>query len=193
MIQSTQKITSIALFCGSNFGHDPSYQLAAEELARVITALNIQSIYGGATVGIMGHFADNVLALGGQITGVIPQTLFDAEIAHSQLSKLIVTSSMTERKATMYQLADAFILMPGGLGSLEEFFEVLSWLQLGLHQKPCAILNVNNYFRFLLDFLDHSVTQGFIKSGHRDMIINESDPATLMQHLLSYKHKPLIK
>ena len=192
MTKPTQKIHSVAIFCGSTIGKDACYPLAAEALARVITDLNIQTIYGGANVGIMGHFANSVLALNGNITGVIPQALLEKKVAHEKLSELIVTSSMTERKATMHKLSDAFIMMPGGLGSLEEFFEVLSWLQLGLHQKPCAIFNVNNYFTPLLRFLDHSADQGFVKPVHRDMIISETEPTKLMQLILEYQYKSLI-
>nr|MDQ3828277.1 TIGR00730 family Rossman fold protein [Candidatus Tectomicrobia bacterium] len=156
----------LCVYCGSNPGSQPDYTEAARNLARVLVKRNIEVVYGGASVGIMGVLADAILAEGGHVIGIIPQALVDKEVAHRGLSDLRVVKSMHERKTLMAELSDGFIALPGGLGTLEELFEVLTWALLGLHQKPCGLLNIRDYYRSLIDFLDHAVAERFIKDVH---------------------------
>ena len=144
-------------------------------------------VYGGANVGLMAALADTVLASGGRVIGVIPEALVQKEVAHHGISELRIVASMHERKATMASLADGFIALPGGLGTLEELFEVLTWAQLGLHAKPCGLLNVSGYYDHIVQFLDHAVTQRFIHPVHRSMLAVESDPETLLNRLECYQ------
>jgi uncharacterized protein (TIGR00730 family) len=175
----------ICVFCGSSFGTDPAYSRAAKHLGESFAARNIELVYGGATVGLMGRLADAVLQRGGRVTGVIPQALVDKEIAHTGLTDLRIVNSMHERKALMADLADAFIALPGGFGTLEEFCEVLTWSQLGLHRKNCGLLNVNGYYDGLLSLFDHAVAEGFLKAGNRKLVQSESDPDRLINAVLS--------
>lgn len=167
-------IKNLAIFCGSSFGFNPCYSESAKKVAEVLAEKEINLIYGGASVGLMGIMADNLLSYGGTVIGVIPQSLVDQEIAHPRLTQLHIVKTMHERKALMSELADAFLMMPGGAGSLEEFFEVYTWAQLGLHQKPFGILNINHYYDHLLQFLNHSVEEGFLKKENRDLIFVDS-------------------
>jgi len=175
----------ICVFCGSSFGSDPAYARVAEQLGESLAARNIELVYGGATVGLMGLLADSVLTRGGRVIGVIPQALVDKEIAHTGLTDLRVVNSMHERKALMAELADAFIALPGGFGTLEEFCEVLTWSQLGLHRKNCGLLNINGYYDGLLSLFDHAVAEGFLKSSSRKLVQSDSEPDRLIDAVLS--------
>lgn len=177
----------VCVFAGSSAGANPDYRHTAHELGRALGKRRIGVVYGGACVGLMGVVADAALAAGGEVIGVIPSALVDKEIAHRGLTELRVVSSMHERKAMMADLSNAFVALPGGWGTLEEFFEVLTWGQLGLHCKPCGLLNVRGYFDRLLSFLDHTVEQGFVKREYRSMIAVADSPAALLDMLASYR------
>jgi uncharacterized protein (TIGR00730 family) len=183
----------LCVYCGSSPGSQPDYAEAAKNLARALVERNIEVVYGGACVGIMGVLADTILAEGGHVIGIIPQTLVDKEIAHPGLSELRVVKSMHERKTLMAELSDGFIALPGGLGTLEELFEVLTWIQLGLHQKPCGLLNIRDYYRSLIDFLDHAVAEGFIKDVYRAMLLVEEQPERLLERFGRYKAPAVTK
>jgi len=176
-------IQSICVFCGSSVGSKPAYIGSAIALGKVMAEQKIRLIYGGGRVGLMGAIADAVLQAGGEVTGVIPEHLVAREVAHHGLSDLRIVRSMHERKALMAELSDAFVAMPGGLGTLEEFFEVWTWGQLGLHRKPYALLNVNGFYDPLVQFIDQLVELKFVKPEHRKMLIVESDPAMLPTRL----------
>ncbi len=181
----------VCVFAGSSSGSQPEYQTVAEELGRVLATREMGLVYGGTRVGLMGVVADAVLALQGQVTGVIPAALVAKE-AHNGLGDLRVVSSMHERKAVMADLADAFVALPGGWGTLEEFFEILTWGQLGLHQKPCGLLNVQGYFDRLLSFVGHSIEEGFVRREYRSMILVSESPRVLLDMLASYE-PPLVE
>ena len=170
----------ICVFTGSRHGTRPEYAQAATELGKELIARGYGLVYGGGNVGLMNVIADTVLKLGGHVTGVIPDSLVSKEVAHRGLSDLRVVQSMHERKALMAELSNGFIAMPGGIGTMEEFFEVLSWAQLGLHEKPCGLLNVAGYYDPLIEFLDRAVAQDFIKPKHRALLLVESEPALLL-------------
>lgn len=176
----------VCVFCGSSSGVRPGYRAAAEELGRTLAARGIGLVYGGARVGLMGAVADAVLGARGQVTGVIPEALVAKEVAHTGLTDLRVVRSMHERKAVMAELSDGFIAIPGGWGTLEEFFEVLTWGQLGLHQKPCGLLNVEQYFDGLLSFADRMIGEGFVRRENGTMISVSSDPVELIDLLAAY-------
>ena len=176
----------ICVFTGSSPGARPDYALAAEALAESLVARDIALVYGGASVGVMGRLADAVLARGGKAIGVIPEPLRSKEIDHQGLTELHVVGSMHERKATMTDLADGFVVMPGGLGTLDETFEALTWAQLGLHGKPVGLLNVCGYFDRLLDFLAHAVDQRFIRHEHREMLLVADAPDRLLMIMERY-------
>ena len=184
-------IQRVCVFCGSNDGARPEYLTAATALGKQLAARNIGLVYGGAGVGLMGAVADAVLAAGGEVTGVMPRSLVEREVAHSKLRDLRVVGSMHERKALMAELADAFIALPGGLGTLEEFFEVWTWAQLGEHSKPLGMLNVAGYYDPLLVFFDHLVNERFIHPEHRAMVLVEQDSAILLSRLTVY-NPPLV-
>ena len=171
----------ICVFAGSNSGSQAEYLAAAQELGHVLAGREVGLIYGGARVGLMGALADAVLAARGHVTGVIPEALLVKEIAHEGLSELRVVESMHVRKAVMADLADGFIALPGGWGTLEEFFEVLTWAQLGLHHKPCGLLNVRGFFDGLLSFIDHSIDEQFVRRENRSMVIVSNAPDTLLE------------
>ena len=183
-----ERIRSICVYCGSSPGKRPEYTEAAMTFARALASRRIRLVYGGANVGIMGDLANTMLAHGGKVIGIMPQALVDKEVAHSGLDELIVTQSMHERKSRMADLSDAFIALPGGIGTLEELFEIWTWAQLGFHQKPCGILNTKGYFDSLLLFLDEAVEAGFVKKTHRKMLICSEDPEELLEIL--GKHRP---
>lgn len=180
-------IKKIAVFCGSNSGNLSAYADDAKNLADVMSNAGISLVYGGANVGLMRITADQMLKNNAEVIGVIPKSLVDVEIAHQQLTELRVTRSMHERKAVMAELADGFIMMPGGGGSLDEFFEAFTWAQLSYHNKPCGILNSSGYYDSLLQFLDHAVKEGFIKQTHRDMIIVSQEPDHLINSFMHYQ------
>lgn len=177
----------ICVFCGSSSGARPSYADAAISLARHLVANGVVIVYGGSKLGLMGMLADAALEAGGEVIGVIPQSLMKKEIAHPRLSELRLVSSMHERKAQMAELADAFIALPGGYGTLDELCEILTWAQLGLHRKPCGILNVEGYFEPLLLLFDRAVTEQFLKPVHRRMVLCDTQPERLVGRLLEYE------
>lgn len=177
----------IAVFCGSSLGAQSGFAEAAVALARHLATQNIGMVYGGGNVGLMGTLADAALEAGGDIIGVIPQSLQRKELAHPGLADVRVVGSMHERKALMAELADAFIALPGGYGTFEEFCEVLTWTQLGLHRKPCGILNVAGYYDHLLKLFDHAAAEGFVKPAHREMVLAGTDPEALVRDLLEYR------
>ena len=171
----------ICVFCGSSAGSQPEYRACAQQLGVELTRRKIGLVYGGGNVGLMGAIADSVLEAGGEAIGVIPEHLMTREIGHNRLTKLHIVRSMHERKALMADLSDAFIALPGGFGTLEEFCEVLTWSQLGLHAKPCGIVNVLGYYTPLLRMLDHSVDQRFLKPQNRALVIARETPSGLLQ------------
>jgi uncharacterized protein (TIGR00730 family) len=171
----------ICVFCGSSAGSQPEYREGAEQLGAELTRREIGLVYGGGNVGLMGAIADSVLKSGGEAIGVIPEHLMKREIGHNRLTKLHIVRSMHERKALMADLSDAFIALPGGFGTLEEFFEVLTWSQLGLHAKPCGIVNVLGYYTPLLRMLDHAVDERFLKPQNRALVIARETPSELLQ------------
>jgi uncharacterized protein (TIGR00730 family) len=181
-------INSICVYCGSSPGRLEAYSQAANQLAESLVNQNIRLIYGGASIGIMGTVADRVLVLGGEVIGVIPQALSHKEVAHPNLTELHITNSMHERKMLMAELADGFIALPGGIGTLEELFEIWTWAQLGIHNKPLGLLNVAGYFDDLIRFLDHMTEQAFFKSRHRQMLMVESHPELLLNRLLNFQY-----
>ena len=177
----------LCVFCGSSKGNNPIFAAAAVQLAKLLMQHNITLVNGGGSVGIMGVMANTMLEGGGQVIGIIPQFIVDMEVAHSGLTELHIVSSMHERKKMMFDLSDGFVALPGGLGTLEEIFEIVSWAQLKLHDKPCGFLNVAGYFDPLIQFLDEAVQKGFVRSEHRQMVLQESAPEKLLQQFLTYR------
>jgi uncharacterized protein (TIGR00730 family) len=174
---------SIAVYCGASFGANPLYADAARALAQVLVGHNIALVYGGGKVGLMGVIADEVLRLGGEATGVIPRSLVEREVGHTGLTRIFVVKDMHERKAMMAELSDGFIAMPGGMGTLEELFEMLTWSQLGIHAKPVGVLNVNGFYDGLVSFLGHLHGEGFVRAEHAGLMMVESTPQALVQRL----------
>jgi uncharacterized protein (TIGR00730 family) len=181
------------VFCGSSPGRRPVYAQAAAALGRTLAEAGIGLVYGGASVGLMGIVADAAQAHGGEVIGVIPRSLVDKEVAHGGLSDLRVVESMHQRKALMAELSDGFIALPGGIGTLEELFEVWTWAQLGDHGKPCALLNVGGFYDGLSSFLDHVVEEAFLRPMHRDMLIVEQDVGGLLSALAGYQAPKVVK
>jgi uncharacterized protein (TIGR00730 family) len=177
----------ICIFCASSPGNRPEYAAAAEEMATELVNRKIGLVYGGSKVGLMGVLADAVLGAGGEAVGVIPKNLMEREVGHAGLSKLHVVQSMHERKALMADLSDAFIALPGGFGTLEEFCEVVTWSQLGLHAKPCGILNVLEYYSPLLAMFDHAVEERFLKPENRALVLARASPAELLRALQEWR------
>jgi uncharacterized protein (TIGR00730 family) len=184
---------SVCVFCGSSPGANVQYAAVTKQLGGILARRGLSLVYGGGNVGLMGVLADAVMNDGGHVIGVIPQSLVDLEVAHTGLPDLRVVDSMHERKALMADLADGFVALPGGIGTLEEFCEILTWAQLGLHQKPCGLINLAGYFNHLLAFLDHSVSERFLRSEHRSMVLVAADPETLLDHLDAYQPPLLAK
>jgi uncharacterized protein (TIGR00730 family) len=178
-----RQMNRICVFCGTNTGSRPEYGAAARELGQILAEQGIELVYGGASVGIMGELADSVHEHGGHVTGIIPQQLMEKEAAHTGIPNLIVVASMHQRKSQMADMSDGFIALPGGIGTLEGFLEILTWGQLGIHAKPSGILNVAGYFDGLTRFLDHAVQEGFLTAEHRGAIIMEADPRRLLEHM----------
>lgn len=176
---------SIGVFCGSNTGSGTAYAEAARKLARAIAGRGLRLVYGGGSIGLMGVLGDTAVAAGGQVVGVTPRRLIEKEVVHRGLTELRVVETMLERKALMAELSDVFIALPGGLGTLDELFEMLTWSQLGIHRKPCALLDVDDYYGKLAEFLDHAVAQRFITPQHRAMLIVERDAETVLDRLAS--------
>ncbi len=177
----------ICVFCGSSSGNRPEYRAAAEDMGAELVRRNIGLVYGGGNVGLMGIIADTVLRSGGEAVGVIPEHIMSREIGHKGLTKLHVVRSMHERKALMADLSDAFVALPGGFGTLEEFCEVVTWTQLGLHAKPCGILNVLGYYTPLLAMLDHAMEERFLKPENRALVLARESPADLLQALEEWR------
>jgi uncharacterized protein (TIGR00730 family) len=180
-------VRRVCVYAGSNPGSDPAFAEAARGFAAELSRRGIGLVYGGGKVGLMGVLADTVLEAGGEAIGVMPQALIDREIGHPGLSKLEVVDSMHERKARMAELADAFVAVPGGIGTLEELIEVYTWSQLGIHQKACGVLNVNGYYDHLAAFLDHAVAAGFLRPQHRAVLSVADEPAELLDRLAAYQ------
>jgi uncharacterized protein (TIGR00730 family) len=177
----------ICVFCGSSPGRDPAYLAEAAAFGALLAQRGIQLVYGGARVGLMGAVADAALSRGGRVIGVMPEALMAREVAHLGLSELCVVGSMHERKARMAELSDAFVALPGGIGTLEELFEVWTWSQLGLHTKPCALLDLGGFYSGLSAFLDHVVREGFLKPVHRAGLLVERDPEALLLALARFE------
>lgn len=173
----------ICIFCGANNSLDASVTLQVESVMSEFSQNNVELVYGGAAIGIMGALANGLMSRGGKVTGVIPRQLMKKEIAHGGLTDLHVVKDMHERKKMMYDLSDAFLIFPGGMGTLDELFEILTWRQLGLHQKPIAIFNINGYYDHLIKFLDHATAQGLIKSPDRNILFASKDWKEVWSHL----------
>jgi uncharacterized protein (TIGR00730 family) len=178
---------SICVFCGSSPGSITDYVEAARLLGTTLANRNIKLVYGGAKVGLMGQLAKSCIESGGKVIGIIPKHLADKEVAFEGISELMVVNSMHERKSKMAELSDGFIALPGGMGTLEELCEILTWAQLDLHQKPCGILNINGYYDRLMQFIDHSVEQKFMEQEHRDMIQIDQNPGSLLDKFEVYQ------
>lgn len=178
---------AICVYCGSNAGERPDYVDGARALGRAIAGRGATLVYGGARVGLMGAVAEAALAAGGRVVGIIPEALVAKEIAHPALSELHVVASMHARKTMMADLSDGFVALPGGVGTLEEIFEMWTWAQLGHHVKPCALLDVAGYWRKLVAFLDHQVEEGFVRPAHREMLAVDHDPERLLARMDRYE------
>jgi hypothetical protein len=177
---------SVCVVLGSNPGNSPAYLAAAQATGAELARRGLTTVYGGSNVGLMGALADAALAAGGKVIGIIPESLQKKEIAHEGLTESHVVGSMHERKALMAKLSDGFIALPGGLGTLEELCEILTWAQLGFHKKPCGLLDVGGYYATLGAFFDHAVAQGFVKAEHRAMLLTGPTPGALLDQFASY-------
>lgn len=184
---------AICVYLGSSLGNDPRYAQAAQRLGGLIAQRGLTLVYGGSNDGLMGLLADAALGAGGRVIGVLPHSLRANEIAHQGLSELHLVGDMHERKALMMKLADGFIALPGGFGTYDEFFEALTWLQLGYHQKPCGLLNIAGFYTPFLAYLDHVVAAGFVKPPHRALILDDDDPIRLLERLQNYQHTSISK
>jgi len=180
-------LQSVCVYCGSSPGRSPDYLRTAKDLGAEFGRRGLTLVYGGSGVGLMGEVARSAIEAGGRVVGVIPQALVEQKIAFEGLAELRVVKDMHERKAVMAELSDGFIALPGGYGTYEEFFEALTWLQLGIHTKPCGLLNVNGYYDKLLEFLDHAVDELFIHKPHRDLILSSDQPGSLVDQFLNYQ------
>ncbi|EMK3756581.1 TIGR00730 family Rossman fold protein [Providencia rettgeri] len=185
------KIKSVAVYCGSSMGKHEIYQQKAIEFAKEMVKRDITLVYGGASVGIMGTIADTILALGGNVVGVIPSLLEEREISHKNLTQLYKVDTMHQRKNKMIELADAFVALPGGYGTLEEYAEVFTWSQIGLHTKPCALFNINNYWQSLVDMTNKMADEGFLHEKYRHMAIVDDSPERILNSFESYIAPPV--
>ena len=176
----------IAVFCGSKEGASDQYREGAVQLGKELVKRNIALVYGGSSLGLMGTIADTVLEHDGRAIGVIPEDLKGKELAHQDLTKLVEVQTMHERKAKMAEMADGFIAMPGGTGTLDEFIEIFTWQQIGLHRKPCGLLNINRYYDPLIELLNHMAEEQFLSETYRSMAIVESDPSVMIEQFYSY-------
>jgi uncharacterized protein (TIGR00730 family) len=179
-------MASICVFCGSSPGTNPAFLDAAQQIGQALARQEIELVYGGGGRGMMGAVADSTLAAGGRALGVIPEGLFKREGLHTKLTRLEIVNSMHERKALMAASADAFLALPGGIGTLEELFEIWTWTQIGIHAKPCGILNTAGYYDPLLTFLDSMVANGFVAQAHRDVVLVDDDPTRLVERVLAH-------
>ena len=177
----------LCVFCGSSKGARDIYVHVAQALGHELAKRQIELVYGGGNVGLMGVIADAVLEAGGRVIGVIPEQLMARELGHTGIQDLRIVKTMHERKALMAELADGFIALPGGIGTYEEFFEVLTWAQLGIHDKPCALLNVDGFYNPVLRLLDHAVEEKFIRAAHREVVVVETEPALLLDAMAAHK------
>ena len=177
----------ICVFCGANTGKRDQYSTAAKDLAEELVSREIEIVYGGGRIGLMGVLAERAIELGGRVIGVIPESLAIKEVAHDSISELIVVGSMHQRKAKMAELSDGFISLPGGIGTIEETFEMLTWSQLGFHNKPCGIINVEGFYNKLIEFLNHTSEEKFFMDIYRRMLIVETDPSALLDKFEKYK------
>jgi uncharacterized protein (TIGR00730 family) len=186
----SELMRTVCVFCGSNGGGDPVYSETARRLGVALVGRGLDLVYGGGHVGLMGVVADAVLAARGRVVGVINRALVEKELAHGGLTELLVVETMHQRKALMADRADAFVALPGGFGTLDELFEILTWRQLGMHAKPIGLLNVAGYFDRLMDWIAHSVREQFVKEKHRDLLLVADDPERLVDMLQSYRAPP---
>lgn len=180
------ELRRVCVFCGSNHGRQAAYTVAAGKIGRVLAGREISLVYGGGDVGLMGELADAALGAEGEVIGVIPEFMVDHEVAHHRITRLEVVASMHERKARMAELADGFIALPGGWGTFEELFEIVTWAQLGLHDKPIGLLDVGGFYGELLSFLDHAVSEGFIKAKHRSLLMADDDIDRLLDRMVEF-------
>jgi uncharacterized protein (TIGR00730 family) len=183
----------LCIFCGSSVGARPVYAEAARQVGALLAQRNLGLVYGGGSVGLMGVAADGALAAGGEVIGVIPEFLFQREIEHKGVTEMRVVGTMHERKTIMADLADGFMALPGGYGTLDEFCEIITWAQLGLHRKPVGLLNVAGYFDSFLAFLDHTTAEGFVQPEYRALVLDDTDPASLLDRLRAYQPPPVVK
>jgi uncharacterized protein (TIGR00730 family) len=175
------------VFCGSSPGVNPAYMEAAGEVGRLIAHRGLGLVYGGACVGMMGAIADAALEAGAEVIGVIPDALLSKEVAHANLTELRIVSTMHERKALMAELADGFLALPGGCGTFDELFEVITWAQIGIHNKPCGLLNVAGYFDPLIALVEHAVKERFVRHDHRALLLNDNVASRLLDAMMTYK------
>ncbi len=187
------KISSVCVYCGSSDGTNPLWKSTAFSFGKFLASNKIKLVYGGGSVGLMGAVADGVLSKGGAVIGVIPEALKNHELDHKRATEMHVVENMHQRKQMMADLSDAFVSLPGGIGTLEELFETFTWKQLSFHQKPCSILNIDGYYDDLIRFLEHSVRSGYLKKEHLDDLIVETDEKLLLQKLQNASHKPINK
>ena len=186
----TRTLKRVGVYCGSSDAVDPKYLDAAREMGRLLAGSGTGVVFGGGRIGLMGAVADSALAAGGEVIGVMPASLYDREIAHQGLTELLVVDGMHSRKMIMHTMSDAFIGLPGGWGTMDELFEVLTWNQIGFHSKAVALLNVDGYFNKLLDFFDHMVAERFVRAEHRVMMASSDDPARLLEMLRTMEPRP---
>ncbi|HQU84895.1 MAG TPA: TIGR00730 family Rossman fold protein [Pyrinomonadaceae bacterium] len=177
----------ICVFCGSNPGIDPIYLETAEKVGKFLGENGIELVFGGGRVGLMGRIADTVMANGGKVIGIIPKGLSDREVAHQGLTELKIVGSMHERKALMAELSDGFIALPGGVGTFEEFCEIVTWAQLGIHEKPCALMNVGGFYNAFIAMFDHSMNQGFIRPQHRELVLVDDKIEELYEKMRNFR------
>lgn len=183
----------VCVFCGSNAGIRAEYGIAAQGLATVLARRGLGLVYGGGNVGLMGMLADSMLQAGGEVIGVIPQSLVAKEVAHRGVTELRIVDTMHQRKALMNELSDAFVALPGGFGTLDELFEILTWSQLGIHGKPCGLLNVAGYYGHLLAMIDHAVAEGLLRPAHRELVLADTDADLLVQRLVTFSSVQIAK
>lgn len=181
------RLRQVCVFCGSSRGTNPAHLAAAQNLGRELAQRGLALVYGGGNIGLMGALADAALSAGGHVIGVIPEALLAKEVGHRGLPDLRIVKTMHERKALMAELSDGFIALPGGFGTFEEFFEVLTWSQLGLHAKPCGVLNVASFFTPLLQLIDHAVTEGFIRPAHRELMLVDDSLERLLERMKRFE------